>query len=460
MARTSFLTSYVRGEVLSGGWNLITKALAGANALIIISHLSVFKYGVYVLLLSYVALMIGLFVKPFADVVQNDVARFIGAGKEAEAKRLFFENVMIRSAIALLLFLTTFFCADIIAHFYGQDVAALVRVLSPIFLIDVLTTTLRTMFELRLRFGEPALRVAVYNGIKLLLITGALMFHRLDIFELFLIYLVASLLSLAVFIPRSRILYGTWAQIHVAPEVQILPIIRGHGKWRAMSQALSSASSNVRPWLIKFFINTEAVAIYSVAESMFGAIKTLLPSNTFVTLIPRKVAGDEKNASRILVRGAKYLVIVALCFAVGGLAFVPPLVGLIIPHYLPSLPYFALLLIILPLMGVSSIAGAFLFALQKQRFMFFVSIVRIPLSWALPVALLYFFGLWGMPFERILISLFVTVMYFGYLIRYHVPEGEFRHFFTFDATDRELFGRVLTQLKDGALSRFRRLMPR
>src|SRR3989344_1066228 len=116
--RSSFLSSYVRGEVLSGSWNIATKGLAAANAFIVISQLEVFKYGMYVLLLSYVALMIGLFVKPFADVVQNDIARLLGAGKEAEAKRLFWENVSVRVGLAIFLTQGTFLSADLIPSFH------------------------------------------------------------------------------------------------------------------------------------------------------------------------------------------------------------------------------------------------------------------------------------------------------------------------------------------------------
>lgn len=435
----------------------MNKVFAGANALIIISHLEIFKYGIYVLIFAFISLATGLFQKPFADVVQNDVARFIGAGKEAQAKKLFLENLIVRVAIALALFLTTFFAASLIARFYDQDIAILFRILSPIFLIDVATTALRTLFELRLRFGEPALRLVVYNVVKLFLILAALMFYRLDVAELLGIYLLAATAALVVFIPRFSILYAPWKNLRAASTPELIPLVLGHGKWRAMSQGLSSASSNVRPWLIKFFINTEAVAIYSVAESIYGALKALFPTSTFVTLIPHEVAGNPARAVRILIRGTKYLALAGVLLGVAGLIFVPPLVTLIVPKYGASLPYFMLLLLMLPIMGVSTIAGAFLFALQKQRFIFFVSLVRIPLSWAFPVALLYFFGLWGMPFERILITLFVGVAYFVYLLRYHVPRESLRLLFVFDATDRELLKRAYQQLYHGLVHRLERM---
>ena len=455
--RYSFLSSYVRGEVLSGGWTVLNKVVAGINAFIVLSHLEVFTYGVYVLIFAFVSLVTGLFQKPFADVVQNDIARFIGEKKEAEAKKLFLENLVVRATVALLLSLATFFGADIIARYYDQDIGMLFRILSPIFILDVLTLTPRTLFELRLRFGEPALRPVIYNSIKLLLLGGAIAFYHLGLIEFLVIYLIATFLGLFVFLPRIRELYAPWAAIRAAKGSQLLPLVLGHGKWRAMSQALSSASSNIRPWLIHFFINTEAVAIYSVAESLFGALKTLLPSNTFVTLIPREVAANEERAVRVLIRGTKYLVITGFVFAAGGLLFVPPLVKLIVPSYVPSLPYFTLLLTILPLMGISSIATYFLFALQKQRFMFFVNLARIPLSWVFPAVLLYFFGLWGMPFERILISLLVSGVYFSYLLRYHVPKAALRLLFIFDATDRELLKRAWKHLSAALIHRLERL---
>jgi O-antigen/teichoic acid export membrane protein len=218
-----------------------------------------------------------------------------------------------------------------------------------------------------------------------------------------------------------------------------------------------SVTVNIRPWLVKFFINTEAVAIYSVAESIFGAVKTLIPTSTLSVLIPAGVS-DEKRRERLLLRGTKYYIIAGMILGVLSVVIVPPFVSSFLPDYEPSVPLFILLLLALPFLGFRVVGAQFMIALRKQKFIFAVNIVKIIAGVVLPVVLLYLFGLWGMAIERILVAAIIGAVYYGYLVRSEIDVRDWRTLVTFNAEDRKFvrsaWGFFVTYLR-GIVGKYR-----
>lgn len=441
----SFLSAYFRGETITGSWQIITKTLSVISAFLIISNLDIFKYGTYVLLFAFFSLVAALFLRPLEDVVVNDVVRYIADGREDKAKRLYLENTSIRSLTAIILSVSLFFGAEIVAEYYGEDISALLRILSALFVISVFSTSMRILFRVRLNFGPPASRPIIYEILYASSLFTLIYFDIFTINNILISHTIATLLSNVALISSFLKEYRVWTTVSAYKQTLIIPIVKGYGKWALYSHLLSSLTGNLRPWLIKFFINTEAVAIFSVAESLFGALKTFLPVTTLNTLLPRELS-DQKRMTKILLRGTKYLIIVSFVLGFAGFIFVPPLVERFIPHYTSSIILFHILLLSFPFICLRSMGTTVLLALRRQRYLFFLTIVKIVLGILFPVILLYLFGITGMALERALFASIIAFLVFVYLFTYEVPLSSWKMLVFFDKEDLLFIKMVVARL--------------
>ena len=96
---------------------------------------------------------------------------------------------------------------------------------------------------------------------------------------------------------------------------------------------------------------------------------------------------------------------------------------------------FLILLLALPVLSFRILGTQFVVALRKQKFIFFTQILKIVLGILGPVTLLYYFGIWGMAIERILVVIIIGAIYFGYLVRNDVDVRDWKELFYFTKED-------------------------
>jgi len=450
----SFTRSYLRGEALFGFWNVVSKGLAAANAFLILSFLDLHSYGVYILVLSLYELFGGFFFDTLAGVVFSDVTRFIGEGQEEKAKKLFLENTFVRFGFAVILAASFLLGAAVIAEHYSPDVAPFLQIIAVLFLIEASYNAMKMLFQARLRYGLVAFRPIVYKSTKFFLLVGFLTWASFGIKEVLIAHVLATAIATLYFVPAFIGLYRPWRHITALPGRMLWPIVKTYGKWSLFTQFISQAVGNIEPWLIKFFVSTEAVALFSVADSLFGAIKTLAPNATLESLIPRE-AGNRARAAEMLLRGTKFLTIFGVLLALAGFFVFPAIIALVLPKYVPSLPLFYILLFALPFLGARMMSSTLLLALRRQRYLFIANSIKIVFTVVATVALLYFFGIQGLAFERVLTTIVVVPLMYGYLLRYQVQKNELKFLYTFDTTDRKLFARVY----HGVLGQVKKIIP-
>lgn len=445
---SSFFRSYLKGESLYWFWGLLEKLVTAAGAFFILSELDVYKYGVYILLFSFYSLTAGIFLQPLQEVVLNDIIRFSTAGRMAEAKKLYLENLTSRFILAFFLGVGLFFGAGIVSQYYGADLANLFRFLSVLYLIDVSNTSIRMFLRLKLKFGLVAARPVLFKIFRFISIILFLSLTSFGIREALLSHIFAAFLATAVFVPFFIREYRPWSLIKAAAgKIIIWEVIKRHGKWPLFGSALTQLVSNIRPWLIKFFVNTEAVAIYAVAESLYGTVKAFFPDSTLTALIPRKIA-DRTATAEIFVRGIKYLAVLSLGMVLLGFFLVPPVVGWLLPHYAIALPLFqTLLVLLLPLYAFRSISISLLHAMRRQKFLFFTGTIETVGELTLPIPFLYLFSIWGMVWERVLLSYLITLLVFGRLLKKEFNFLSLRQFFSFNRLDKTFLKEFLARLR-------------
>ena len=431
----SFLKSYIKGEAFFGFWNIINKGITAINILLVITYLDVYKYGVYLLIMSFYTLVADIFLAPLQETIFNDISRYVANKRESSAKKLYLENFTIRMTLAFLSCIFVFWGAKIVAGYYGYDIAGSFRILSVLFIIDAFYTSMRMFLQLKKRFDIISFRPVLHKIFRFIFLISFIYFFELGIKEALISHIFASLIVVIIFLPTFLKEYRPWRKIKTESGSILLKIIRTHGKWPVFSTILSSLTSNIRPWLIKIFVNTEAVAIFSVAQSFFEAIKTFIPNSTLSTLIPFEI-NDKKRAGDILVRGTKYLAILGLVFASLGLLIASPIASFAFPQYKSSIPLFQLFLLVLPFASFRMMAVTFLVALRRQKFLFFTSSIEIPIAFLSSVVLLYLFGVWGMVLQRIFITLVMGGLTYTYLLKQEYSDYHWENLFTFDNEDK------------------------
>ncbi len=444
-----FSKLFIRGEASFGTWNIVGKGLALTNSLIVIKYLSMYEYGVYQLVLAFSGLMGSFFLKIFTTVTLNDILRFIGEQREDLAKRLYHQYALLKIIISIIVFFFVYTGADIIAEYYDENVASFFRIISFMFLVDTIYNLIKIVLEARLRLNLIASRPAVYQFIRLTLLLGAIfILDKFGIKEILTIHVLSATIALLVITRSFWEQYMLWSDVYSSRENVLLNILKTHGKWSIIRPMVAGFSDNVRPWLIKLFVNTEAVAIVSVASVMLAAVKSILPVNTLTYLVPLRI-GDKKQSRKVLSHGLKYMALLSIIIGIVASIGAAYLVPIFIPQYNNALGIFFAMLVSLPLSGVGSVVATFLIAMRKQKYLFYQMIFKSIFTLTATIALLPIFGIWGIAIETVATAFFVLLLIYAYVKKFGGLGFaiDWRAIFSFTKTDKEFTRTIFFEIK-------------
>lgn len=446
---TSFSKLFVRGETYFGFWNVSGKGLALLNSLIVIKYLSLYEYGVYQLVLAFNGLIGSFFLKILAVVTLNDILRFIGEHREDLAKRLYHQYAFLKITISVVVFFFVYIGADIISSYYDENVASFFRIISVMFLIDTLYNLVKIVLEARLRLNLIASRPIIYQLIRTSLLIGSIfVFGKFGIKEILIIHVLSAITALLVILYPFWGQYMLWKGVSSSRENVLLNIFKTHGKWSILRPIIAGFSDNVRPWLIKLFINTEAVAVVSVASIMLSAVKSILPINTLTYLVPLSINNKEQSR-KILSYSIKYIAILSTAVGTATAIIAMFLVPIFIPQYKNTLGIFFGMLVSLPFSGIGSVAATFLVAMRKQKYLFYQMVSKSIFTFTATLVLLPIFGIWGVAIETIATSLFVSIIIYIYVKKFGGLgfAVDWAKIFSFTNTDREFIKTIFFEAK-------------
>jgi len=431
----SFTDKFITGEAYFWFWNLVSKGIGFVNTFFIISSLSIYEYGVFQLLLATYNILSDV-ISTGGGAVGNDVLRLIGGGKEDKAKRLFYEYNRWRVGLSILFFAAFFFGAPLLSFRYGPDFIRLIQILSVLFLVEIFLLISKSILKMRLYFKEVASRSAIGKLVQLAVLAYFFFYAALGTREVLISMIAASFLSTLFQLPSLLRAYRPWRGLATPRESLLFPLLKSHGKWAILRQFASDFSNKIKPWLIKLFISTEAVGVFSVATQMVNVFKTFLPTNTLATLVPRSLT-EQARMKNIFVFGTKYLVLLGIVFVLAGWVAGPVAVGLFFEQYVVSLPFFFVLMLLLPIQSFWRIVDIYLVAFQAQKFFFFRTGLRAGLSFLSLLIFLPLFGLWGVVIHDLMIPLVMSLVSYYYLFRIRpIFWFSFKSIFSFGTEDK------------------------
>jgi len=411
----SYTKKYVEGEILIAGWGIVAKGLGFINTVITLSSLTVYQYGVFQLLLSgygFVSGLTGAGVS-FAGI---DAARAMGEGKEARAKRIFLQLHGVRFIFSLVAAAVFYFGTPLVLFKYDAALLEYFRILAFLFVSDAIIAFAKKLMEYRLDFGTFASRSSIQKGIQCGILVYFLLFASVGIREILISIVISSYASIFFLLGGVVRLYQPWRHVAIERGPIFWRLLRAHGKWFIAGQFLGLLTDRIQPWLIKIFINTEAVAIYSIADMMVGIIRKLFPTSTLSSIISLK-ARDRAMARRVLTYGTKYFVMLMFFVGCVALVFASMIIRMFFVDYEASLPYFYALLVTLPMSALTVIPILYVNALRKQKFVFFADTLKTILRIPSLLVFLPLFGLWGMVIDKLLMMGIMLVIYLNYISR-------------------------------------------
>lgn len=438
---------FLKNETTRRFYETSATMLGLVSSFFIISSLSVFHFGMYQLMLSLIAILEGFSAGFFNDVVVVEIRRYINTGKVAWAKRLFWEHVVLKLVMTLSLVGIIFGGATTIAHFYGDNVALFLKIASALLVIHTLRLLQSTLLKPVLVFSYWAYPM-IMESVKLVFIVGLVVFAQLAIVNVIAVHVLAELAALIIitlhsFIKTYRIV---WGAVAAQPGRLLFDVLRTHGKWIFVRYGFSKITKNTMPWFIKFFINTEAVAFYSLAVNLVSMIEKLMPLQGFGDVMILKI--DNKNETAfIFKRAVKYLIWVGVIFSLGALIMVPAIISFIFPKYTPAMAVFVIMLPALPLFGVYKILKSTLSILREYRTLALRLANEVLVFPVGSVIFLPFLGLAGAGVVYVIAYLERVWFFYGQLVKKY-PEFKIKaiSLVRFDSSDKELIWKVSRQL--------------
>ena len=414
----------------------------------VLSVLSTYEYGVAQLLLATYS-SASFFLALGTGSITNELLRSIGIRNFSKAKAIYHRSSMLRIVIGGILWAVFYFGGGLLfSGRFTPEFAGLIKIVSFFFLSDVLTSVTQPLIKGGKRFAVHARRLPLERIVYFVIISYFIFIKKdFGISHFLISQIAAAIIANISLIPVALSVYREWGQVKASADKIVRPILFGIGKWEIMRPFFEKIVGLLQPALIKLFISTEAVAIFSVAKTILSSLGDLMPIRTLGSLLPLHVH-DKYMAGRIFIYGTKYLTALAIVLMIIGLITVPPVVGFFFPQYIASLPLFVIMSFNLPITTLAAVPGLYLTVMRRQKFMFIHSMIRTPIILILYLTLLPAFSLTGLAFERVLTPLIMLMVTFTYLRRkgteITIP---WSHLIEFNMEDRRFIRKIYYGIK-------------
>ncbi|MEK7610592.1 MAG: hypothetical protein AAB468_02475 [Patescibacteria group bacterium] len=444
--------SVSRGAISFSLNNFAVKFLVAINTLILLLNLSVYQYGVYKLVFSIYLVARGILLPGLDSLVLNEYIAKRQRGDFSWGNRLFYDFICLRFTLSLMAFTVFFVGSQMIAERYSPGVGIFLRPISFLLLLYPLSSLVEIVLRSTLNFWMSSFISILHELVKLLLIVGIVLSSRkLDISTTILITVVATAISNALLIfyivARYRsILIEAWISRHLGGGV-MWNLLRSYGKWAVIKGYVASLPDSVRLWLIKVVISTEAVAIFSLANSLVGSVRKLIPTQMLSSLVPRFMG--LRVLGYIYFRLTKYYIWLSTLMLIASFVLLPPLVVVMFPHYAGSLAYFKLLVFSL-LLGGMALNKQIVYSARRHKFLFLLPFVELIILVGLGPWMASRWGLYGVS-ANFLISetaVFLIVWYFLWKIMPSLSDFSVYDFFEIDDQDKRNISRLIASLRE------------
>ncbi len=400
------MTQSVKRTIVEGvAWTATTtwlnKVIGIAYVLLVLSHLSVYEYGLTELVIS-IPPLLSLFGLPgLESVIMADMSTELGREKRARAKHLLTSYLSVRMLLGVTAWAVLFFSSHAVEAMYNESIATMVQIVSFSFLFGPLRSAYQVLFRVSLRFDLFSIHRVVEECAKLVTIAVCLLIFDLGPTAVAIGYISTDLVALPVFFPFfvtlwKKVLGGG---VRSAGWLEPLSTLRDHGKWGIMGTYLAILSQNIRPWIIKFFLGTHAVGLFAVAMGMYQNTASLFPVTHVVAPVIPQYVDKRRSLYQLINSTIKYQCLANILAAAVMAVAMPVLIHNFFPSYADAYWLYIGFLVAMVPISFSGVFEATFFALKAQRNLFFANVSFIlTVACVLPISIILA-GFYGIAIE-------------------------------------------------------------
>lgn len=400
----SLLRIVGRGVAWTVVGTVVNKVLVLANVLIILSHLTVFNYGVAELVFSMASMASIILLPGLTATIAADMGVERGRGNTARMKALFLQYVLLVSALATLAFSLLYFGSAIAAAFSGNDsIQSYIQIVAWTLLISPLRSVSQMLANVHGRFVDQAVYSTLEEVAKTMTLVLFFFGFGMGIEGLLYSVVASQLVAVVCFIPRTISGYLYFGTATAEGQFHFWQLLGSHRKWSIFAGYVGNITQNAQLWIIKLFLGTEAVGLFAFALGIYSNVSSLLPfSSVFASLAPRYI--EKKQQFIALIRASvKAQFLSALVLIVATFVGLPVLM-VILPKYLPAMPLTLVLIFALVPTATTAVFTP-TFAILKEQFSFFKTmLVKLLLTiTVMPISILLF-GIMGIGVGSLIIN--------------------------------------------------------
>lgn len=437
-----------KGAVALTASSIIIRLISLLTVILVTRHINLRDYGIYILFLSLLGpfnIFSGL---GMDELITADVARSFGEKQYDYGRRLLSGFLRMRVFILAGMVVLGWLFRDYLSTHYAIDFAQYFIFLIAYVVLQYLRNAAGMIFQISEKFSYLAWINIVEVFGKLLIVAGVVATIGLNLQFLILANIITTLIVVLIFMPMAVKWYRVIPRIAPYEGAVILPVIKAHGKWQMAINIISSLMATVTYWLLKVFLSTEAVAIFSLAQSMFSALAALVPVKTIMMPVMARKSADERMISHLTERVTKYSLLIFMLIIISGFVLVSPMVHLFFPKYLAAIPIFKILIFKLLFNAFAFTQVPFLYVYKNQRFLFASALFDALLVLAVSPLLMQLWGVSGLVIESLLTLTIITGFREWYIRRrYAVKSISLKSLFSFDQYDRVLLKEIFTKIK-------------
>lgn len=438
-----------RGLAWNGIGTVLAKIFAIVNVFIVLTYLSVYEYGLIELTMSVVS-TIGLFLLPgLASAILVDLGIERGRGDLSRMKTLFWQFLSLNTGLGIIAWALLFFGSTVIAEITGNIlIDKFFKIVSFTFLIAPLRLVSTMLPTVLMRYADQSLFTALEEFVKGVALFLLLVWLGRGAEGLLYATILAPLVTSIAYAPRTYSAYKTFGSAPMSQYVSLFELIGKHRLWSVGSSYANTMSQNMRLWIIKLFLGTEAVGLYAFAYGIFSNLVSLLPLGVVLTpLLPRYVH-DIQRVARIVKASFKVQIIIALALAAVAAILTIPFVTTLFSHFYGAVPLIFLMLLALIPNSLASIITPVFAAFRAQKSIFFATLFKfILIAGTLPICI-HYFGLVGAGVELMITT---TILLLERQMRARVfIGGEFllsRNLLGFDSAERDVMNLLVRRYR-------------
>lgn len=416
--------------------NVIARAASFISVVIMTTHLSLYEYGILSLALTLSGPILTMCNLGFDELITLDVARYLGEKKYDYAKKLLITYFSFQWVMLPLIGFGVYLLRPLLQEQYGELLYKQVYVLLCYVALQLARTGINTFLNIHSSFLGIAKAQAVEPIVRCIFLFGLIGINLVTVEYVLWSYVFGSVVSIMIALPsvyRTILPYLTYT---ATKKNMLWMVIRQHGKWQGVIQVITSAINSLRYHFINVIISTEAVAVFSIAQSMFSVLSSLLPIKTVIAPLIARRLHDKAHIRSFIEKASKYTLATYILAMTGALVSAPIVMSFFFPKYVAAIVVFEIMVLRLPLNMFSVIQVPLMVANKEQKFMSMTATVNLVVMAIVTPIFLYTFGIIGTIIEG-LATVIIVVLLREYRLRtkYKIKTFSWKAFWSFDATD-------------------------